>query len=85
MTDFIPPPIAQDAPQPAPDGIHDHEIGALHHLQPHEHLAVMVGLRMVARGEEVTPNVAETCVLTLARLAGLSMPDGPPPPTVVAL
>lgn len=53
--------------------IYSHEVGALPPLLPHEHLAAVTGMAMIARGEDATPNVARVCIETLARLAGVSL------------
>lgn len=86
MTYPVPPAIPEDVPQARVDGaVHENEIGELHGLTEYEHLAVMTGLRMVAAGEDVTPEVARQCMLALARIAGIPIPDKPAPPHVVSL
>lgn len=40
-------------------------------LLPVESMALTVGLAQVLRGDAPTPGVASTCILALARLAGL--------------
>lgn len=63
--------------------VHINEIGNLPTLTNEEHLALVVGLGMVARGEEPTPNVATVCIHTLARLAGIPLP--PVAPTIIEI
>lgn len=62
------------------------EVGHLPPLTGEEHLALLTALAQVGRGEEVTPKVARTIAVTLARLAGIDIPDSGPslgsPPSI---